>query len=312
MSKKKKNGQANGTKTATAKSTTTSVNTTSSSSSSPTTPMVMKSPATTSSSSMLYHQHLKRRKKGCCGSVGLAKCMLHIFNLMFLVSGFVVFGVAVWTLFWKFDYICLLTTPTYKFGVYGFGLAGALAIFGGFLGCCGIFYEKRVVICIYTLLLGLVFLLELFVGGLAYFYESQIQDEIREELNGTFLTSYGIDEARTRAIDMMQIEYKCCGAIRFEDWRASYWFHQNESLPIIRLHGNRLVPDSCCITITENCGKRDHPSNIPYTGCIYRFTEELRQQLVIIGAIGLGICSINVIGMILACCLFAKLSEIKD
>lgn len=117
----------------------------------------------------------------------------------------------------------------------------------------------------YTLLLGLVFLLELFVGGLAYFYESQIQDEIREDLNGTFLTSYGMDEARTRAIDMMQIEYKCCGAIRFEDWRASYWFHQNESLPIIRLHGNRLVPDSCCITITENCGSRDHPSNIPYT-----------------------------------------------
>lgn len=133
---------------------------------------------------------------------------------------------------------------------------------------------------------------------------------------------------------MMQIEYKCCGAIRFEDWRSSFWFQQNESLPIIRPHGHRLVPDSCCITITANCGKRDHPSNIPYTvsntpmliryckliwfyfvlfqGCIYRFTEELRQQLVIIGAIGLGICSINVIGMILACCLFAKLSEVKD
>uniref|UniRef100_T1GVG0 Tetraspanin n=1 Tax=Megaselia scalaris TaxID=36166 RepID=T1GVG0_MEGSC len=165
----------------------------------------------------------------------------------------------------------------------------------------------------YTLLLGLVFLLELFVGGLAYFYESQIQYEIQEDLNSTFLTSYGIDEERTLAIDLMQIEYKCCGAIRFEDWRASSWFRQNDTIaPIIRLHGERLVPDSCCITITENCGKRDHPSNIPYTGCIYRFTEELRQQLVIIGAIGLGICSMNIIGMILACCLFAKLSELKD
>uniref|UniRef100_T1GEA8 Uncharacterized protein n=1 Tax=Megaselia scalaris TaxID=36166 RepID=T1GEA8_MEGSC len=63
------------------------------------------------------------------------------------ISGFVVFGVAVWTLFWKFKYVCLMTTPTYSFGVYGFGIAGALAIFGGFLGCCGIYYEKRVVIC---------------------------------------------------------------------------------------------------------------------------------------------------------------------
>lgn len=24
----------------------------------------------------------------------------------------------------------------------------------------------------------------------------------------------------------------------------------------------RLVPDSCCKTITPHCGKRDHPSNI--------------------------------------------------
>lgn len=95
------------------------------------------------------------------------------------------------------------------------------------------------------------------------------------DLNGTFLTSYGIDEARTRAIDMMQIDYKCCGAIRFEDWRSSYWFHQNESLPIIRVHGKRLVPDTCCITITENCGKRDHPSNIPYTVSKYSKFHEL-------------------------------------
>lgn len=88
MSKKKKNGQANG--AASVATNTTSSSSTSTSSS--TTPMVMKSsvakPTATASSatSMLYHQHSKRRKKGCCGSVGLAKCMLHIFNLMFLVS----------------------------------------------------------------------------------------------------------------------------------------------------------------------------------------------------------------------------------
>lgn len=25
---------------------------------------------------------------------------------------------------------------------------------------------------------------------------------------------------------------------------------------------NRVVPDSCCKTVTHQCGQRDHPSNI--------------------------------------------------
>lgn len=33
----------------------------------------------------------------------------------------------------------------------------------------------------------------------------------------------------------------------------------------LNLTENRLVPDSCCITVRDKCGLRDHPSNIPYT-----------------------------------------------
>lgn len=53
-------------------------------------------------------------------------------------------------------------------------------------------------------MLVLVFLLEATVGGLAYIYESQIEDELQLTLKETFITNYGLDERKTNAIDLMQ------------------------------------------------------------------------------------------------------------
>lgn len=66
------------------------------------------------------------------------------------------------------------------------------------------------------------------------------------------------------------------------------------------------MPDSCCISYREHCGKSDHPSNIPYTGCIYRFIDDTRDHLNILGAIGFGLCFIQLFGLILSCCLYFK------
>ncbi|XP_055854003.1 CD151 antigen-like [Episyrphus balteatus] len=258
-----------------------------------------------------YSTTKRKRHNHCCGSISLIKCMLHIFNIVFLMSGVVVYGVAMWTIFWKLHYAPLLVSIAYQVGTYGLAVAGALAIIGGFLGCFGIFYEQKVIILFYTFLLVLVFLLELIIGGLAYFYETQLEDELKRTLNKTFASSYGIDESRTVAIDRMQQEYKCCGAIRFEDWRSSEWLSSNRT-DIIRPTNGRVVPDSCCVTLMDNCGLRDHPSNIPYTGCIYQFSDEMRRHLIILGAVGLGICLIHIIGMILSCCLYVKLKDPDD
>lgn len=53
-------------------------------------------------------------------------------------------------------------------------------------------------------------------------------------------------------------QFKCCGAIRHEDWKASVWLRVSQG-------EKRLVPDSCCKTVSLKCGIRDHPSNIHYT-----------------------------------------------
>lgn len=127
----------------------------------------------------------------------------------------------------------------------------------------------------FTFLLLVIFLLEAMVGILAYFYKDQVRLELELNLNNTFLENYEIDTGKTDAINQMQqkvcnksysnhkttifcLQFKCCGAVRFEDWEYSKW-------RILDLSGENLVPDSCCKTTMINCGKRDHPSNIYYS-----------------------------------------------
>lgn len=62
------------------------------------------------------------------------------------MSGVGVAAVALWTVFLKHDYISLLPSSNYVVGTYVLLLAGLLAIIGGFLGCCGVWREQRVLI----------------------------------------------------------------------------------------------------------------------------------------------------------------------
>lgn len=47
-------------------------------------------------------------------------------------------------------------------------------------------------------------------------------------------------------------------------------------------------------------------------GCIYQMTFEIREHLNIIGAIGLGLCGIEVFGLIMCCTLYIKLKRIYE
>ncbi|GLH02061.1 Uncharacterized protein GBIM_08110 [Gryllus bimaculatus] len=111
----------------------------------------------------------------------------------------------------------------------------------------------------YTFLLLLIFLLEALVGVLAYVYQGHVEGELNQNLNRTFVESYSVDEARTAAIDSVQHDFKCCGAIRFEDWEGSRW---HKGPPALQPH---RVPDSCCRSMSPDCGLSHHPSNIFYT-----------------------------------------------
>lgn len=60
---------------------------------------------------------------------------------------------------------------------------------------------------------------------------------------------------QTPLLSSFCLQFKCCGSNNSYDWMKSVYISSSPA-------EDRVVPDSCCKTITPYCGKRDHPSNI--------------------------------------------------
>ncbi|KAG5674182.1 hypothetical protein PVAND_004165 [Polypedilum vanderplanki] len=228
------------------------------------------------------------------------------------MSGIAIISLSIWTLLNKHQYVSLLASSSFQFCTYALLVANIGAVLSSIIGCCGVKRENRAIILIYIILLILVFLFELSAGAVAYIYEHNVGDELNMTLSDTFMRYYAVNERVTNAIDQMQQSFKCCGAVRFEEWKDSVWLRSNRNDLLRERKTKTLVPDSCCVTITPHCGFSDHPSNIPYTGCIYRFADFLREELIILGSIALGICVTKLFGIILGCSLYIKLKKLYE
>ncbi|KAM9409492.1 CD151 antigen-like isoform 2-T2 [Pholidichthys leucotaenia] len=217
-------------------------------------------------------------KKETCGTICL-KYLLFTFNFLFWLAGGVVMAVGVWTLVEKSDYISLLSSKTYAASAYILVLAGAIVMVTGVLGCCATFKEQRRLLRV-------------------------VNEELKLNLKKTITEKYQQSsyEHITRAVDKLQQEFKCCGSINSSDWSESVWIRSGDSK-------GRAVPDSCCKTPSEFCGMRDHPSNIYKVegGCITKLEKFILEHLKIIGAVGIGVACVQIIGMVFTCCLYRSL-----
>ncbi|XP_053164935.1 CD151 antigen [Hemicordylus capensis] len=242
--------------------------------------------------------------KETCGTICL-KYLLFIFNFFFWLAGGAVMAVGIWTLAEKSDYISLLQSNTYMATAYILVVAGVVVMITGILGCCATFREQRNLLRVYFILLLCIFLLEIIAGILAYIYYQQLNMELKQNLKDTMTQKYRKEgeESVTSAVDKLQQEFKCCGSHNASDWSDSDWIKSpNASM--------RKFPDSCCKTITDLCGRRDHPSNIyKEGGCITKLENFIQEHLKIIGAVGLGIACVQIFGMIFTCCLYRSLKS---
>ncbi|KAM9375385.1 CD151 antigen isoform 2-T2 [Pholidichthys leucotaenia] len=246
----------------------------------------------------------RREKRQTCGTICL-KYLLFLFNILFWLAGGAVLGVGVYTLVEKGDYISLLNSSYYSASAYILIAAGVIVTVTGIIGCCATLKEMKSLLIVYLILLLCIFLLELIAGVLAYINYKELDDELRQNLKVTMQQKYqqAGEESITQSVDKLQQEFKCCGSHNFSDWRDSVWIQAAEN--------DRLVPDSCCKTPSELCGRRDHPSNIYKVegGCIRKLEEFILSQLYILGAVGIGIAFLQLVGMMFTCCLYRNLKE---
>uniref|UniRef100_A0A3Q0R6Y6 Tetraspanin n=1 Tax=Amphilophus citrinellus TaxID=61819 RepID=A0A3Q0R6Y6_AMPCI len=246
----------------------------------------------------------QRVKKHTCGTICL-KYLLFLFNILFWLAGGAVLAVGVWTMVEKSDYISLLNSGFYATSAYILIAAGVVVIVTGIIGCCATLNEMKSLLIVYLILLFCIFLLEIIAGVLAYINYQELDEELKQNLKVTMQQKYQQpgEESITQAVDKLHQEFKCCGSHNFSDWSDSVWIQAAEN--------ERLVPDSCCKTPSELCGRRDHPSNIYKMegGCIMKLEEFILSHLYILGAVGIGIAFLQLLGMMFTCCLYQNLKE---
>jgi len=239
----------------------------------------------------------RRGEEGACGSASCLKYTLCVYNFIFLLSGCTVCGLGLWTILEKGDFIQLLSNGTYQATTWLLVSTGVLSVLTALLGYTAIALENRCLLASYTILLVLVFMFESVIGLLAYVYQEQLEPDLSSSLVATFILGY----REGGAVDRLQEQHECCGVQTFSDWSGSPW--QLE-------HRDMKVPDSCCKTVSPGCGWRDHPSNIQYTGCMHRFTQELSLHLRLLGSVSLAIALLQVVGVLLTSCLFSRLHRL--
>ncbi|KAL5006583.1 hypothetical protein ScPMuIL_015389 [Solemya velum] len=204
----------------------------------------------------------------------------------------------------RHSFVSLLGSSTFPAATYMLLATSAIVLLVGIVGCIGACTDNRGCLVIYAICLLVIMLLEAVAGVLAYMYESMIREELTRNLNRTMSQEYTFDQDITNAVDEMQRQFKCCGAESFKDWKYSMWLKTDNNT-------SNKAPDSCCITESKHCAASDHHSNIHYDSCRSSLEDYTRESLILIGGVGLGLCFIQIFGIIFSCCLVRKIKASK-
>jgi hypothetical protein len=78
------------------------------------------------------------------------------------------------------------------------------------------------------------------VGVMSYLYEPHVEEELRLNLNGTFVENYKLDESKTKAIDLMQTE------VVYTHWDpqsvGTEARHVNSNVFLFSVRGKKISP----------------------------------------------------------------------
>lgn len=213
------------------------------------------------------------------GGMKCVKLLLFAFNFIFVVVGCVLIGVGTYIQVQFKDYL--------NFVEGQFSSAAALLIAVGVIiffiaafGCCGAWKENYVCVMIFSVLLGIVFILEIAGGIAGYVLHDKVEDGVKTLMNDS-MKRYDADPT---IWDLVQKDFKCCGTNSSEDWKNVH---------------NGTVPASCCPPDGTCDGKG---SGVYSVGCLDAFVDWVKDKIFIVGGVGIGLAFVQIVGILFACC----------
>lgn len=224
------------------------------------------------------------------GGMVLVKYLMFFFNFIFWLSGLalIIVGAAIKLKYGDFIQVSSSSVST---GPVFLIIIGAIIFIVGFLGCCGAYKENYCMVTTFAVLLGLIFVLEIAAGAVAYAFRGKLETYVTKGLEDG-VKNYG-EEQYKKSMDAVQKEFKCCGATGPDNYKPK--------------NGSQVTyPTSCCKT--SKC-TRTNVKDMYSEGCVKGLEDFLKSHLAVVGGVGVGIAFIQLIGILFACCLMRSIKK---
>lgn len=236
----------------------------------------------------------------------MIKYLLFAFNFIFVVFGFVLIGIgAVVEVMYR--EVVSISSNAISVAPILMVVIGVMMLLIAFFGCCGAYKESYCMISCFAVLLTFIFVLELAATLSAYILRSNVEEYLTDSFNTTVRT---YNEKKENPFDFIQQKFQCCGFDGPDGYQNSLDFQTQASHNI---HDRGVtnpreipVPDSCCEKEVEFCGIYNTTA-IYTTGCVNKIEKSVKEEILIVGGVGLAVIFIQLTGIGFACLLMRNI-----
>ncbi|XP_051917757.1 tetraspanin-33b isoform X1 [Hippocampus zosterae] len=197
-------------------------------------------------------------------------------------------------------------------------VVGVVMFFITFCGCIGALRENIHLLKTFSLTLTLVFLTQLVIAILGFFYSEQTRDTLGRFVKKG-IVHYREDLDLQNLMDYIQKEFQCCGWNNYTDWSWNLYFNCTKENPSSE---RCAVPFSCCTpvpgeaVINTMCGfgvqtldRLEVNKSIYPVGCADRAGLWIESHLFLVGALALGLALPQIAGIVLSQILISQIQE---
>ncbi|KAM9854967.1 tetraspanin-33b [Aulostomus maculatus] len=197
-------------------------------------------------------------------------------------------------------------------------VVGVVMFFITFCGCIGALRENIRLLKTFSFSLTLVFLTQLAIAILGFFYSDQTRDALGKFVKKA-IVHYRDDLDLQNLMDYIQKEFQCCGWSNYTDWSWNLYFNCTQENPSSE---RCAVPYSCCtpvpgeVVINTMCGfgvqslnHLEANNSIYPLGCAGRAVVWIESHLLLVGALALGLALPQIAGIVLSQILISQIQD---
>lgn len=233
------------------------------------------------------------------------KILTIVYSIFYVLIGLALLGLGIYVIILKKEYESIndiVSSPAILCLV-----VSLIIVISAIVGCVSAALGRLWPLRIFLGIVIVVFIVQVVIGILAYVYREEAIGNLGNHLR-VAVERYHVDSDVSYAVDRIQQKGTCCGFKSYKDW---------EENPRYKCSANTRdscgVPDSCCKTIVEDCGRNvrrmSDPESLNNRGCEISLLNYIEKHLDILGATALSFAILHILGIFVVYMLITKIED---